>query len=152
MVSLLDPQQPLDPLNEAVTFLRDGTLGVFVPAIAGGYIMGVGINMFGALVSVETTTQSMGAMDYFRHTMSNAHKLGRNFAYFGAVFGVMDLVFEKRRGKKDMMNPVLSGAFIGGFYGWRSYRRPGLIGGLVGGGAFSVIIEVIMDKVGMGQH
>ena len=63
----------------------------------------------------------------------------------------MDCALEKRRGRKDMINPVVSGGLIGGYYGWRSYRTPGLVAGFAGGAVFSALIEVIIDKVGMGQ-
>ncbi len=151
MVSLLDPAPPLDPVAESWVFLRDSTLGVVVPSVFGGYVMGAGMSLFGSMISVETAAQHMGTGDFFKYTLNNAHKLGRNFAFFGVVFGAMDHALEKRRGRKDMLNPVLSGGFIGGFYGWRSIRRPGLVGGFVGGALFSVAIEVIMDKVGMSQ-
>lgn len=151
MVSLLDPAPPMDPMAETWIFLRDSALGVVVPSTFGGYVMGAGMSMFGAMVSVETAAQHMGTMDFFKYTLSNAHKLGKNFAFFGVVFGAMDHALEKRRGKKDIWNPVIAGGVLGGFYGRRSFRRPGLVGGFVGGAAFSVLIEIVMEKVGMSQ-
>lgn len=151
-LSLLDPQPPLEPTQEITTFLRDSTLGVTVPGIVGGYVMGYGFSLFGSMVSVETTTQTMGTADYLRYSARSAHRLGKNFAYFGLLFGGIEVALEKRRGHKDVWNVAASGGIIGGYYGWRSYKRPGLIGGLAGGAFFSVLIERMMDSLGMGQH
>lgn len=135
-----------------MTFLRDSTLGVAVPGIFGGYIMGYAFSLFGAMISAETSTQAMGTADYFRYSARQAHKLGRNFAFFGVLFGGIEIALEKRRGKKDVWNIATSGGLIGGFYGWRSYRRPGLVGGFFGGAFASILIERMMEAVGMGQH
>jgi import inner membrane translocase subunit TIM17 len=150
--SLLDPQPPVEPVQEAQTFLRDSTLGVAVPGIIGGYVMGGGFSLFGSMVSVETTAQSMGTADFFRYSLRSAHSLGKNFAFFGLIFGGIEVAMEKRRGKKDIWNVTTSGAILGGFYGWRSYRRPGFVGGVVAGAGFSILIEHVMDAIGMSQH
>jgi len=150
-LSLLEPQPPLDPMTEVTQFLRDSTLGVAVPGIIGGYVMGGGFSLFGSMVSVETTTQAMGTADFFRYSLRSAHRLGKNFSFFGLVFGGIEVALEKRRGVKDWYNVAASGGIIGGFYGWRHYRRPGLIGGFIGGAAASIAIEEMMDKLGFGQ-
>jgi hypothetical protein len=151
-LSLLDPQPPVDPMQETMTFLRDSTLGVAVPGIVGGYIMGGAFSLFGSMVSVETSTQAMGTRDFFKYSMRSAHRLGRSFAYIGVLFGGMEVALEKRRGRKDVWNITASGAVIGAYWGWRSYRRPGFIGGAIGGAAFSIITERMMEALGMGQH
>lgn len=151
MVSLLEPSPPLDPTAEAMIFLRDSSLGVALPGAIGGYVMGAGINIFGAALSVESASQNMGVADFFKSTFSNAHKVGKNFGFFAVVFGVMDHAFEKRRGRKDMWNPIYSGAILGGFYGYRSYHRPGLVAGMAGGALFSWVTELLMAKMGMSE-
>ena len=150
-LSLLEAQPPMDPTTELTQFLRDSTLGVAVPGIIGGYVMGCGFSLFGSMVSVETTTQAMGTADFFRYSMRSAHRLGKNFSFFGLVFGGIEVALEKRRGVKDMWNVAASGGLIGGYYGYRSYRRPGLVGGLAAGAAASIAIEHMMDALGMGQ-
>lgn len=150
-LSLLEPQPPVDPQQEAMRFLGDSTLGVVIPAIIGGYAMGCVFSLFGSMVSMETTTMCMGTADYFRYSMSSAHRLGKSFSFFGLVFSGMEVALEKRRGSKDPWNPIITGAALGGFYGHRAYRRPGLVAGIAGGALASAAIEKIMDGVGMAQ-
>ena len=104
------------------------------------------------VISAETATQCMGTADFFKHSFRTAHRLGSNFAYFGFLFGGIEVALEKRRGKKDMWNPTISGALLGGGYGWRSYKHPGLVAGAAGGALFSVAIEKVMDGLGFAQH
>ena len=129
------------------TALAQASIGVF-----GGYPMGVILSLFGSMLSAETSTQAMGTKDFFKYSLKSAHRLGYNFAFFGFVFGGIEVALEKRRGRKDMWNPTISGAVLGGFYGRRSYGRPGFVGGVIGGGALSILFEYLMNAMGFGQH
>ena len=40
-----------------------------------------------------------------------------------------------------MCNLGISGALMGGYYGWRSYRAPRLVGGVVGGAVITILFE-----------
>uniref|UniRef100_A0A7S1KWR3 Mitochondrial import inner membrane translocase subunit TIM22 n=1 Tax=Neobodo designis TaxID=312471 RepID=A0A7S1KWR3_NEODS len=151
-LSLLETQPPTEPMQEAYTFLRDSTLGVAVPGIVGGYIMGGAFSLFGSMISAETSTQAMGTRDFFKYSLRSAHRLGRSFAYIGVLFGGMEVALEKRRGRKDVWNITVAGAAIGGYWGYKSYRRPGFVGGVIGGAAFSIVTERMMEALGMGQH
>ena len=150
MTSLLDPQPPHDPMADAMTWMRDSTLSTAGMGVAGGYVMGFGFSLFGSMISAETSTQALGTMDFFKYSLRGAHSLGANFAFFGFIFGGIEIALEKRRGRKDVWNPIASGGIIGGVYGWRAYRRPGLIGGIVGGAAASYVLEKLMEKLGFG--
>ena len=119
------------------------------PAIAGGYVLGGGMSMFGAMLTSDHSMQCLGTKDFFRVVLKNAHKMGYNFALFGSLFTGLDICIEKRRGRKDIWNPTLAGAIMGGYYGRQMYRRPGLIGGVIGGGIASIAIEYLMRATGM---
>lgn len=151
-MSLLEPQTPMDPSQEFMMWAKDSTLATASMNVFGGYVMGCGFSLFGAMISAETATQCMGTSDFFRHSFRSAHRLGANFAYFGFLFGGIEVALEKRRGKKDMWNPTISGAILGGGYGWRSYKMPGFVAGAVAGGAFSIVFEKLMDGLGFAQH
>lgn len=152
MATLLDPQPPIDPMQRALRLAENTTLVTAGMNVVGGYIMGFGFSLFGAMISAETTTQRMGTADFFRHSLRSAGKLGGSFAYFGFLFGGIEVALEKRRGRKDMWNPTASGAILGGAYGWRYYKMPGLVGGIAGGAAFSLVFERIIDALGFAQH
>lgn len=149
---LLDPAPLPDPMTKAMTLAKDSTLSTAAMNVGGGYVMGFGFSLFGSMISAETATQSMGTVDFFRHGLRSAHRLGGNFAFFGFLFGGIEVALEKRRGRKDMWNPTLSGGLLGGAYGWRSYKTPGLVGGVVGGAAFSMLFEALIDWMGFSQR
>lgn len=151
MTSLLDIQQPLDPMSEAFMWAKDSTLATSAMGVGGGYAMGVAFSLFGAMISAETATSAMGTAHYFKYALKNAHSLGANFAFFGFIFGGIEVALEKRRGRKDYWNQTASGALIGAIYGYRSFKFPGLIGGFAGGAVFSLLIERVMDSAGIGQ-
>ena len=150
-ISVLDPPVPPDLMQEAMQFLGTSTPGVVFPAVAGGYVMGGGFSMFGSMLASDHATQCLGTRDFFRSVFKNAHRMGYNFALFGALFTGLDVMLEKRRGRKDIWNPTIVGALLGGYYGRQMYRRPGLIGGACGGAFFSVLIEHLMKATGMAQ-
>lgn len=151
-MSLLEQQPPTDPTQEAMQWMKDSTLATASLNVVGGYVMGCGFSLFGAMISAETATQCMGTSDFFKHSFRNAHRLGANFSYFGFLFGGIEVALEKRRGKKDLWNATASGAILGAGYGWRSYKMTGLVGGAVGGAAFSILFEKLMDGLGFAQH
>ncbi|AIN96028.1 mitochondrial import inner membrane translocase subunit tim17, putative [Leishmania panamensis] len=152
MTSILDPRQPIEPLQRAMMVAKDSTLATAMLNVFGGYIMGFGFSLFGSMISAETSTQAMGTADFFRHSLRSAHRLAGSFAFFGFLFGGIEVALEKRRGRKDQWNPTIAGAIIGGGYGWRSYKYPGLAAGIVGGAAFSLVFEKMLDAMGMAQH
>ena len=152
MSSLLDPQPPIDPMTEFLQWGKDSTLAVSGMNLFAGYFMGYAFSLFGSMISAETATQCMGTADFFRYSMRGAHRMGANFAFFGFLFGGIEVALEKRLGRKDVWNPTIAGGIIGGAYGWRSYKHPGLVGGFVLGGAFSILFERIMDSMGFAQH
>lgn len=150
MASLLDPQPPVDPYIEGFTVLKDTTLATASLGVFAGYPMGGAFSLFGAMISSETSTHAMGTGDFFRHSFRQAHRLGCSFAYFGLLFGGIEVALEKRRGKKDMWNPTISGGLMGGAYGWRSYRAPGLVAGCIVGGGISILFEKLANVMGFG--
>ncbi|CCW64592.1 unnamed protein product [Phytomonas sp. EM1] len=152
MTSILDPQPPMDATQKMLALARDSTLSTALINAGGGYVMGYGFSLFGSMISAETSTQSMGTADFFRHSLRNAGKLGRSFAFFGFLFGGIEVALEKRRGRKDQWNPTLSGGLIGGGYGWRSYKYPGLVAGIAGGAALSLVFEKMIDWMGFAQR
>ncbi|RNF10911.1 mitochondrial import inner membrane translocase subunit Tim17 [Trypanosoma rangeli] len=152
MSTILDAQPPIDPAQKALMMAKDSTLATAGMNVVGGYVMGFGFSLFGAMISAETATQRMGTADFFRHSLRSANKLGGSFAYFGFLFGGIEVALEKRRGRKDAWNPTASGAILGGAYGWRYYKAPGLVGGIVGGAAFSLVFERMIDALGFAQH
>nr|CCC95860.1 unnamed protein product [Trypanosoma congolense IL3000] len=152
MTTLLDPTPQIDPGQKAIMFLKDSTITPAAMNVAGGYVMGFGFSLFGAMISAESTTQRMGTADFFRYSLKSAHRLGVSFAYFGFLFGGIEVALEKRRGRKDVWNPTMAGGLLGGVYGARYYKAPGLVGGVVGGSAFSLLIERVMDSLGMSQR
>ncbi|KAG5506654.1 hypothetical protein JIQ42_06907 [Leishmania sp. Namibia] len=152
MTSILDPRQPIEPLQRAMMIAKDSTLATAMLNVFGGYVMGFGFSLFGSMISAETSTQAMGTADFFRYSLRSAHRLAGSFAFFGFLFGGIEVALEKRRGRKDQWNPTIAGAIIGGGYGWRSYKHPGLAAGIVGGAAFSLVFEKMLDAMGMAQH
>ncbi|KEG09020.1 mitochondrial import inner membrane translocase subunit Tim17 [Trypanosoma grayi] len=152
MATLLDQQPPVDPGQKALMLAKDSTLATAGMNVVGGYLMGFVFSLFGAMISAETATQRMGTADFFRHSLRSASKLGCSFAYFGFLFGGVEVALEKRRGRKDVWNPTSSGAILGGVYGWRYYKAPGFVGGIVGGAAFSLVFERMIDALGFAQH
>ena len=150
-ISLLDPPVPPDFMQEGMQFLSTSTPGVMFPAVMGGYLMGGGFSLFGSMLASDHATQCLGARDFFKVIFKNAHRMGYNFALFGALFTGIDVALEKRRGRKDIWNPTITGALLGGYYGRQMYRRPGLIGGTAAGAVFSVVIEHLMRATGMAQ-
>lgn len=151
-LSILEPPIPSDPMQNAMQFARDSTISTMGMSVVGGYGMGFIFSLFGSMMMAETATESLGVRDAFRHYFRSAHRLGYNFAFFGLIFTGIEVALEKRRGKKDVWNPTASGAVLGGFYGYRAYRVPGLTGGFIGGAFFSILFERLMDAVGMAQH
>ena len=151
MSSLLHPQPPPNPWEDAGMYLKDTSVAQSSIAIFGGYPMGCALSLFGSFISAETSTQCMGTKDFFKYSLKNAHKLGYQFAFFGFVFGGMEIAMEKRRGKKDVWNATVAGGALGAFYGYRSYRIPGFIGGTIGGGVLSIVFEYLMHAAGMAQ-
>ncbi|CAD2220437.1 inner membrane preprotein translocase Tim17 [Angomonas deanei] len=132
--------------------VKDSTLGTGVMSVVMGYVIGVVFTLFGAVIATETSTQTMGAADFMKSTLRNSHRSGKNFALFGLLFGGLDVMLEKRRGKKDFWNPTVVGGLIGGGYGFRYYKYPGLVGGYLGGAGASLLLELLMDKMGMSQR
>mmetsp|Transcript_35092 Transcript_35092/g.47924 ORF Transcript_35092/g.47924 Transcript_35092/m.47924 type:complete len:155 (+) Transcript_35092:41-505(+) len=150
---LLLEQPPLDPMTEALTYARETTLSAGAAGLAGGYVMGSAFSFLHAMITAETTTQSMGMKDFLRYSVKTAHRSGCNFATFGVFFGALEVALEKRRGRKDFWNPATSGALMGGYYGWRSYRHMGLWGGVVGGAVVTVLFEkMIAYMTGTPMH
>jgi mitochondrial import inner membrane translocase subunit TIM17 len=152
MTSILEPQQPMDPMRKAMMVAQNSTLTTAGMNVVGGYVLGWGFSLFGAMISAETSTQTMGTADFFRYSLRSAHRLGANFALFGFLFGGVEVALEKRRARKDQWNPTIAGGLIFGVYGWRWYKYPGLALGVVGGAAGSLLIEKMMDMVGLSQH
>lgn len=152
MASILDPPQPIDPMQKAMTIAKDSTLATALLNVVGGYVMGFGFSLFGAMISAETATQAMGTADFFRYNIRSAGRLGCSFAFFGFLFGGIEVALEKRRGRKDQWNPTIAGGMIGGAYGWRSYKYPGLAAGVVGGAALSLVFEKMIDTMGFAQR
>lgn len=114
MASLLEPQPPVDPMQETLMWAKDTTLSVSAMNLVGGYVMGGAFSLFGSMISAEAAAQCMGTGDFFRYSMRNAHRMGANFGYFGFLFGGIEVALEKRRGKKDVWNPTIAGGIIGG--------------------------------------
>ncbi|CBH18364.1 mitochondrial import inner membrane translocase subunit tim17 [Trypanosoma equiperdum] len=152
MTTLLDPQPQIDPSQKAMMVLKDSTITPAAMNVVGGYVMGFGFSLFGAMISAESTTQRMGTADFFRYSLKTAHRLGFSFAYFGFLFGGIEVALEKRRGRKDVWNATLSGGLLGGVYGCRYYKAPGLVGGTLGGAAVSLMLERVMDALGLAQR
>ncbi|ORC84304.1 mitochondrial import inner membrane translocase subunit Tim17 [Trypanosoma theileri] len=152
MSTILEQQPPMDPAQKAMMLAKDSTLATAGMNVVGGYVMGFGFSLFGAMISAETATQRMGTADFFRHSIRAAGKLGCSFAYFGFLFGGIEVALEKRRGRKDMWNPTASGALLGGAYGWRYYKAPGLVGGVASGAIFSLLLERMIDALGFAQR
>lgn len=150
-ISILERPAPYSFMTEAQKFLSDSTMAICIPAVMGGYAMGFLFSLFGSVMRAETSTQVLGAKDFFKYSIRSGHQLGGGFAFFGFIFTGIEIALEKRRGKKDMWNPTASGALIGGFYGLRSYRTPGLVGGFAAGGAFSLLFEYLMHHMGFAQ-
>ena len=138
---LLLDQPPLDPMTEAFTYARETTLSAGAAGLVGGYVMGSAFSFFHSMITAETTTQSMGMKDFIIYSFKSAHSSGRNFGTFGVFFGALEVALEKRRGCKDLWNPATSGALMGGYYGWRSYRHMGLWGGVLAGSVVTVLFE-----------
>ncbi|KNH08708.1 Mitochondrial inner membrane translocase subunit Tim17/Tim22/Tim23/peroxisomal protein PMP24 [Perkinsela sp. CCAP 1560/4] len=150
---LLIEQPPAEPMIEALTWARETTLSAGAAGLAGGYVMGTGFSFFHALLTAESSTQAMGVRDFVRTSLRTAHRSGCNFGTFGLFFGAVEVALEKRRGRKDMYNPGTSGALMGGYYGWRSYRGPGLVGGVVGGAVITILFEkMICYMTGAPMH
>lgn len=152
MSSILDPQQPVDPMQKAMMLAKDTTLATAMMGVVGGYALGFGISLFGSMISVETATQSLGAADFFRHSFRSASRLGASFAFFGFIFGGVEVALEKRRGRKDKWNPTVAGGLLGCAYGWRYYKAPGFVAGFAGGAGFSLVFEKMLDMMGMTQR
>ncbi|KPA77655.1 putative mitochondrial inner membrane preprotein translocase Tim17 [Leptomonas pyrrhocoris] len=152
MTTILEAQPPADPMRKAMMVAQNSTMATALMNVGGGYVMGFGFSLFGSMISAETATQSMGAADFFRYSVRSAHRMGVSFCFFGFLFGGIEVALEKRRGRKDKWNPTISGALIGGAYGWRSYKYPGLAAGVVGGAAFSLLFEKMMDWMGFAQR
>eukprot|EP00760_Papus_ankaliazontas_P035217 PhM_4_TR767/c0_g1_i1/m.35375/K17790/TIM22; mitochondrial import inner membrane translocase subunit TIM22 len=146
-MTLLIEIPQLDAMSEALTTVRETSVTMGLGGAFGGYVMGWGFSMFSAMISVETTTQSMGMRDLYRYTLRTAHRSGVGFASFGLMFGAVEVALEKRRGCKDHWNPATSGAMLGGYYGWKSYRHLGLTGGIVGGAIFTVLFEKMISML-----
>lgn len=152
MTTILEPQQPVNPMERAAQLAQNSVMSSAIMNVIGGYIMGFGFSLFGAMISAETATQKMGTADFFRYSVRSAHRLGVSFSFFGFLFGGIEVAMEKRRGRKDKWNPTISGGLIGGAYGWRSYKYPGLTAGVVGGAAFSLLFEKMLDIMGFAEH
>ncbi|KAG8348701.1 putative Tim17 Tim22 Tim23 Pmp24 family [Trypanosoma vivax] len=152
MTTLFDPAPQIDPGQRALLLLKDSTMATAAMSVVGGYVMGFGFSLFGAMISAESTTQRMGTADFFRHSLKGAHRLGYNFSYFGFLFGGIEVALEKRRGRKDVWNPTASGGLLGAAYGWRYYRSPGLVMGVTAGAAFSLVFERMIDALGLAQR
>ncbi|KPI83448.1 putative mitochondrial import inner membrane translocase subunit TIM17 [Leptomonas seymouri] len=152
MTSILEPQMPADPMRKAMMVAQNSTMSTALMNVFGGYVMGFGFSLFGSMISAETATQSMGTVDFFRYSLRSAHRVGGSFCFFGFLFGGIEVALEKRRGCKDKWNPTIAGGLIGGAYGWRSYKYPGLAAGVVGGAAFSLLFEKMMDWMGFAQR
>lgn len=152
MTSILDVQQPTDPMQKAMMAVKDSTVASAAGGAGGGYVIGMAFSLFGSMISAETSTQSMGTADFFRYSVRNAHRMAVSFAAFGFVFGGLEVALEKRRGRKDQWNPTMVGGLLGGAYGWRSYKSPGLVAGLTAGAVLSLAFEKALDKMGMSSH
>lgn len=149
-VCLLDPAPTPDPLSKAMSIAKDSTLSSSALNVVGGYVLGFGFSIFGSMISAETSTQSMGTADFFRHSLKSAHRMSCSFAYFGFVFSGIEIALEKRRGKRDRWNPTLSGGIMGAAYGWRCYRYSGFVAFGVAAGAASMMFEYLLDRAGFG--
>lgn len=152
MCSLLDVRPPREPMEKLIYTLSNTTLSSAMSNVVISYIMGTGFSLFGSMISAETSTQSMGTVDFFKYSLRSANRMGKSFAFFGFLFGGIEVAMEKRRGRKDKWNPTISGGLLGGAYGWRSYKYPGLAAGIVGGAAISLVFEKAMDWMGFAQR
>lgn len=148
---LLDPAPPPDPLQKALTIVKDSTLSSSALNIIGGYVLGFGFSIFGSMISAETSTLSMGTADFFRHSLKSAHRMSCSFAYFGFLFSGIEVALEKRRGRRDIWNPTLSGGILAAAYGWRCYRFSGLVASGIAGGVASYGFERLLNRMGVGM-
>lgn len=150
-LNLLEPPPSVEPITKAVAVLKSSTLSPVSLNLVMGYVMGFAFSLFGSMISAETATQSLGTADFFRHGFRSAHRLGANFALFGFLFCGLEVAIEKRRGRKDLWNQTCSGGVLGGAYGWRSAKAPGLAAGLAGGAAVSWAFEKLLAKMGWAE-
>lgn len=148
---LLDPAPSPDPLKKTVAFVRDSTLSSCALNVIGGYVLGFGFSIFGSMISAETSTLSMGAADFFRYSLKNAHRMSCSFAYFGFIFSGIEAALEKRRGRRDIWNPTLSGGLMGAAYGWRCYRFSGFLAAGLSAGVASWGFERLLSRMGVGM-
>lgn len=51
MASILDGHQPIDPMQRAMAIAKDSTMSTALMNVVGGYVMGFGFSLFGALIS-----------------------------------------------------------------------------------------------------
>lgn len=152
MASLLDGRPPRDPMEKAMALATNSTLATGLMNVVGGYCLGFGFSLFGSMISAETSTNSMGTADFFKYNLRSASRLGVSFALFGFLFGGIEVALEKRRGRKDQWNPTISGGIIFGAMGWRSYKYPGLVGGIAAGAVMSLAFEKMLDMMGFSQR
>lgn len=120
-----------------------------------GAVLGVGLGVFmGAMGDVSPIQVLHGKevpqaplreqmRSAFKATATKSVGWAKNFGVLTALFGGVDCVIEKYRGKHDVWNPVLSGCVVGATLSANGGPAAACMG-CAGFAAFSIVVDKIM--------
>eukprot|EP01031_Cornospumella_fuschlensis_P039045 gene39045-47505_t len=147
------------PHNEPLvlpTILAESCAFKIVTGGAMGAVMGVGLGLFmGAMSGDVSPIQIVNGREVppaplreqlrsaYKSTLSKSAGWAKNFGILTALFGGVECVIEKYRGKHDVWNPVISGCAVGGAMAAKGGPAAACIG-CAGFAGFSLVIDKVM--------
>eukprot|EP01013_Petalomonas_cantuscygni_P009118 TRINITY_DN21894_c0_g1_i1.p1 TRINITY_DN21894_c0_g1~~TRINITY_DN21894_c0_g1_i1.p1 ORF type:complete len:166 (+),score=16.74 TRINITY_DN21894_c0_g1_i1:177-674(+) len=149
------PAPDVNPMHLMIAEQQDeyeGQMSGIVPVRAAqscvvGFGLGMVFSIFGSAMTPMGgyLSDNLGIKETFKRIGSDAVRHGRNFAIIGFYFAVLDLVLEKRRGRHDIWNPLITAYIVGA--GMARHRGlSAMMWAGTGFAAFSGIIELVTHR------
>ncbi len=148
--------KPLDEIPINPNLLQESCGFKIITGAVMGSVLGVGLGLFmGAMTGDVSAIQVVNGREVpvapvreqlrsgFKATLNKAGGWARNFGIISAIFGGVDCVIEKYRGKHDVWNPVISGCAVGATMGAKGGPAAACLG-CAGFAGFSLIVDKVM--------
>lgn len=146
---------PPDKYPVLPTILPESCAFKIVTGALMGSVLGVGLGLFMGAMGDVSPIQIVNGREVpmapvreqlragYKSTAVKAAGWARNFGVLTAMFGGVECLIEKYRGKRDVWNPVVSGCVVGGTLSARGGPAAACVG-CAGFAGFSLLMDVIM--------
>lgn len=146
---------PPDKYPVLPTLLPESCAFKIVTGAMMGSVLGVGLGLFMGAMGDVSPIQIVNGREVpqapvreqlragYKSTAMKASGWARNFGVLTAMFGGVECLIEKYRGKHDVWNPVVSGCIVGGTLSAKGGPAAACVG-CAGFAGFSLLMDAIM--------